>query len=127
MVETPTSSSRSVYVKDLARLEGSLKDLSTLLEKEFLELKGMIVALETRVRCLETSYSTNSALRDERIKNISSCILDVDNRLEIVERDLPSMKQAVKIMTWVGTLLMGSIVALIWSIITGQAVITFMR
>jgi predicted RNase H-like nuclease (RuvC/YqgF family) len=52
--------------------------------------------------------------------------LDIHSRrLEKVERDLPNLILAYRIMATVGGVLGVSVIALIWSLITGQAHITF--
>lgn len=90
------------------------------IKRSFHDMQISISTLETRVRCLETSYATGSNLRDEKLRNLATTFDDLDKRIERVEDSLPGLKQAVKILSYIGSILAAAVIGLIWKLITGE-------
>ena len=74
-------------------------------------------AQQEKLDALELTVATNGVRNDGHREDID----DLDNRVDEIEKLMPT----VRIVMWVGALLGASVVAFIWSMITGQAQIVF--
>lgn len=96
-------------------------DLSTKngLRFAFTVLREAIITLtdmEGRIKESETAYVA-----------ISKTSSDIATRFDEVSKKVNAMWSGWQILTWVATMFGISIIALIWSLITGQATIAFVR
>jgi len=91
-------------------------------------LKKDIDGHEVRIQTLEKK----DVAQDEQLKQLASglltlntCTKDLETRHEALERVVIESGATLKIVRWVLIVFGGSIVALIWSLITGQASVIF--
>ena len=85
------------------------------------ELHGSITDHDKRIGALEK----NDGVQDEQIRNLR---MDVDKTTCIAEdlqKAVITSQQAIKLGTWIVAAFGISVIALIWSLITGQAAIVF--
>jgi hypothetical protein len=104
----------------LARIEEQLKalpELKELLESYLRRSEGRDGELEGMIRSRELYCAASMPRVDQVIKEVGG----MDLRLAAVEKLAPAMRA----MLWVGVALGGSVIALIWSLITGQATLIF--
>lgn len=106
--------------QSIESLRSQMHDGFADIKRSFAEMHTNFITLETRVRCLETAYTSGSGLRDEKLKHLAESFNDLDKRMEKVEEALPSLKQAVKLLSWIGTVLGVAVLGLIWKLITGE-------
>ena len=74
-------------------------------------------AQQENIDALKLKVATNGVRSDGH----RTVIDDLDSRVDEIEKLMPT----VRIVMWVGAILGASVVALIWSVITGQAQIVF--
>ncbi len=67
----------------------------------------------------------NVAVNTNRIDELEECSDEFKKDMKEMREVLISSKLAIKIGTWILVLFGGSVIALIWSLITGQASILF--
>ena len=91
-------------------------------------LKKDIDGHEIRIQTLEKK----DVSQDEQLKqlasgllNLNTCTKDLETRHEALERVVIESGATLKIVRWVLVAFGGSIIALIWSLITGQASVIF--
>ncbi|MGB5157250.1 MAG: hypothetical protein WBN77_07410 [Desulfobacterales bacterium] len=91
-------------------------------------LKKDIDGHEVRIQTLEKK----DVAQDEQLKqltsgllNLNTCTKDLETRHEALERVVIESGATLKIVRWVLVAFGGSIIALIWSLITGQASVIF--
>jgi len=91
-------------------------------------LKKDIDGHEIRIQTLEKK----DVSQDEQLKqlasgllNLNTCAKDLETRHEALERVVIESGATLKIVRWVLVAFGGSIIALIWSLITGQASVIF--
>jgi len=104
----------------LARIEEQLKTLPEL--KQLLE--NYLKRSEKKDDELEVSINNRALYCAAQMPRVDVVIKDVvafDERLKAVEKLAP----AIRAMIWVGAALGASVIALIWSLITGQAQLIF--
>ncbi len=104
--------------------------MDTLLDEEDLSTKN---GLRFAFTVLREAVVTLSDM-EERVKNsenayvvISNNSSEVATRFDEVSKKVNAMWAGWQILTWVATIFGVSVIALIWSLITGQATITFAR
>ena len=103
--------------RDLAKLEG-------LVSEGFRDIKGSMEKLDIRLRSLEQSHSAVARVEGVRLDNVEEDVDKLEKRVECIEKILPTLQNAVRVFVFLGSALGVSILALIWSLITGQAVLT---
>jgi hypothetical protein len=108
----------------LVRIESS----QTQLVDSFIQLRAELARLLAEMREQSTQAVSATTLmrlecvrRGEQSLQMSKLLAQHDGRIEAVEK----MSPALRILSWVGTALAGSVIALIWAIITGRAVVVF--
>lgn len=91
-------------------------------------LKKEIDGHEIRIQTLEKK----DVSQDEQLKQLTSGLLAVDKKAEELEERHEALERVViesgatlKIVRWILLAFGGSIIALIWSLITGQASVIF--
>lgn len=91
-------------------------------------LKKEIDGHEIRIQTLEKK----DVSQDEQLKQLTSGLLAVDKKAEDLEERHEALERVViesgatlKIVRWILIAFGGSIIALIWSLITGQASVIF--
>ncbi len=91
-------------------------------------LKKEIDGHEIRIQTLEKK----DVSQDEQLKQLASGLLTVDKKAEELEERHEALERVViesgdtlKIVRWILLAFGGSIIALIWSLITGQASVIF--
>ena len=91
-------------------------------------LKKEIDGHEIRIQTLEKK----DVSQDEQLKQLTSGLLAVDKKAEDLEERHEALERVViesgatlKIVRWILLAFGGSIIALIWSLITGQASVIF--
>lgn len=91
-------------------------------------LKKDIDGHEIRIQTLEKK----DVLQDEQLKQLASGLLNVDKKVESLEERHEALERVViesgatlKLVRWLLGVLGASIIALIWSLITGQASVIF--
>ena len=85
------------------------------------DLKEEIDEHDKRIWTLEK----NDAVQDVRIKKNCTAVNDVKSKADELENVLIAASLSIKIGTWIVAGFGVSVIALIWSLITGQAVINF--
>lgn len=91
-------------------------------------LKKELDGHEVRIQTLEK----REVAQDEQLKQLASGLLTVDKKAEELEERHEALERVViesgatlKIVRWILLAFGGSIIALIWSLITGQASVIF--
>jgi predicted transcriptional regulator len=108
----------------LVRIESSqaqLADSFTQLRAELTRLLSEMREQTTQATSMATLMRLECVRRGEQSIQMSKLLAQHDDRIEAVEKMAP----ALRILSWVGTALAGSIIALIWAIITGRADVVF--
>jgi hypothetical protein len=85
------------------------------------DLKLQVDKHEERITSVEKCVAVNS----ERINTLEECSDELRNDMKEMREVLISSKLAIKIGTWIVAGFGISVIALIWSMITGQASILF--
>ena len=85
------------------------------------ELKGMIVAVDARLRAVETNEVGCRAVSDQKLNAAHNRIDDLAGRVKMLETYLP----VVRIMAWAGPVFGVALLSLLWALITGQATLAF--
>lgn len=99
---TTSGSSNAVILQKLISMEASIKRVEDKLD-----------AIDCRVQTIE---------RDEvKTKAVIEVVDDHENRIRQLEKLAPAMRVVV----WIAGVLGVSVIALIWGLITGQAVLAF--
>jgi hypothetical protein len=108
----------------LVRIESSqaqLVDSISQLRAELARLLAEICASNTQAMSATVTMRLECVRRGEQSIQMGRLLAQHDDRIEAMERMAP----ALRILSWVGTALAGSIIALIWAIITGRADVVF--
>jgi len=108
----------------LVRIETSqaqLIDSISQLRAELARLLAEICASNTQAMNATVTMRLECVRRGEQSIQMGRLLAQHDDRIEAVEKMAP----ALRILSWVGTALAGSIIALIWAIITGRADVVF--
>lgn len=107
----------------LAQMLSELKEQATARQKQ---IDGLLI--EHAARCVvvdnlvEATKLLNASVEaNAKAKASQEDVQALEKRIEAIEKLMP----AVKVVMWVGALLGASIIALIWSLITGRAQIVF--
>ena len=85
------------------------------------DLKIKVDDHEKRIAANEKNVAVNT----EKITTLEECSNEIEKDIKDMREILISSKLAIKIGTWIIALFGGSVIALIWSLITGQASVTF--
>ena len=106
-------------------------------------MRDDINELKTRIDCLSAAFAergTIHARENERLimqadaahrrldilePRVEKLDLAIRNELQTLKDAVGPLKSQARIITWVGVMLGGSMMALIWSIITGQVHLVF--
>ena len=83
----------------------------------FSRMEGKIDSIDLRVQAIEKNNIETTVINAARLDAAFKKIDDHDSRLKEVEKLMP----VLKLFAWVASILGGSVVILIWSLITGQA------
>lgn len=84
-------------------------------------LKKEIDNHETRIITLEKS----DIIQDDRIKILQSDVKEIENQVDLLEKAVIKFGELSTLIKWALGAFGVSIIGLIWSLITGQASITF--
>lgn len=120
-----TEDSETVHTAErLVRIESSQAQLIDSFIQLRIELTRLLVEMHeqsTQAMSVTTLMRLECARRGEQSIQMSKLLAQHDDRIEVVEKMAP----ALRILSWVGTALAGSIIALIWAMITGRAAVVF--
>jgi len=108
----------------LVRIETSqvqLVDSINQLRAELARLLAEICASNTQAMSATVTMRLECVRRGEQSIQMGRLLAQHDDRIEAVEKMAP----ALRILSWIGVMLGGSIIALIWAMITGQAAVVF--
>ena len=108
----------------LVRIETSqvqLVDSINQLRAELARLLAEICASNTQAMNATVTMRLECVRRGEQSIQMGRLLAQHDDRIEAVEKMAP----ALRILSWIGVMLGGSIIALIWAMITGQAAVVF--
>lgn len=89
------------------------------------ELKDLLGQVSTQVRTLDREAITDRARIEGKVDAAHRRLDEHDKRLTDINKVLPNLIVANNILTYGGGILLLSVLALIWSLITGQAHLTF--
>lgn len=99
---TATGTSNAVILQKLVTLEASIK-----------RVEDKLNSIDDRVQAIERNNARSEAV-----------VIKVDDHEERI-RCLEKLAPAMKVVIWVAGVLGVSVIALIWALITGQAVLAF--
>jgi uncharacterized protein YpuA (DUF1002 family) len=111
-------------VERLARIEVQLEGI----KKDQAEMRAWLTAVLAEMRTATGLVQSQSnsrdnfcAARSSDYTHLDGQVKDHEERLDAIEKLMP----ALKVVTWIGAALGVSIMALIWSMITGQVTVMF--
>lgn len=105
----------------ISALQAQIDALGVRMDKNFDEIKVMMHDFGERVRSIETKEAGCAPLLNARLDAAWRTIDEHGKRIKDIEKLMPILNAVL----WVGTFLGVSIIALIWSLITGQATVVF--
>lgn len=120
----PETAEQNRTIDRLARIENTLENM----QRDQAELRSWLTAVLAEMRTATSAVQgqanqrdTFCAARGAEYTHVTKAVDDHEGRLDAIEKLMP----ALRVVMWIGTALGLSVLALIWSLITGQVSLLF--
>ena len=113
------------YVKNPMTNESVLEERIEAVFSTLIRIEEMLARYDERMRLLEREGSIDHMRIETKVDAAHRRIDDMQPVIQMVRDSLPGLLTVSRAMIWLGGVLGLSVLALIWSLITGQATISF--